>query len=134
MSAGKKQANNALGDLRRSSVVMTFAPGAVVDFRAGGAPVSAVVAGLEEWDRNFPPAGLANPQTIFEPRLQKKLNVAMNDLPAEDRALVHLHYFEGQSLAEIALVMNVSRDALKMRLSRARTKLRTLLGDDDETN
>jgi hypothetical protein len=73
--------NNALGDLRRSSVVMTFAPGAVVDFRAGGAPVSAVVAGLEEWDRNFPPAGLANPQTIFEPRLQKKLEVDGFRLP-----------------------------------------------------
>ena len=36
--------------------------------------------------------------------------------------------------AEIALVMNVSRDALKMRLSRARTKLRTLLGEENETN
>jgi hypothetical protein len=81
MSAGKKHVNNAIGDLRRSSVVMTFAPGAVVDFRAGGAPVSAVVAGLEEWDRNFPPAGLANPQTIFEPRLQKKLDVDGFRLP-----------------------------------------------------
>lgn len=81
MSVGKKQVNNALGDLRRSSVVMTFAPGAVVDFRAGGAPVSAVVAGLEEWDRNSPPAGLRNPQTIFEPRLQKKLDVDGFRLP-----------------------------------------------------
>lgn len=84
-------------------------------------------------------AGPANPAQILsdneqQQSLQKQLNTAMNDLPAEDRALVHLHYFEGQSLAEIALVMNVSRDALKMRLSRARTKLRTLLGDDDETN
>jgi hypothetical protein len=60
---------------------MTFAPGAVVDFRAGGAPVSAVVAGLEEWDHSFPPAGLANPQTICEPRLQKKLGVDGFRLP-----------------------------------------------------
>ena len=42
---------------------MTFGPGSVVDFRADGAPVSAIAAGLEEWDRSFPPAGLANPQT-----------------------------------------------------------------------
>ena len=49
--------NNDLGKLRRSMVVMTHAPGAVVDFRADGVPVSAVVAGLEEWDRRFPPAG-----------------------------------------------------------------------------
>ena len=84
-------------------------------------------------------AGPANPAQVLsdneqQQSLQKQLSAAMDDLPAEDRALVHLHYFEGQSLAEIALVMNVSRDALKMRLSRARTKLRTLLGDEDETN
>lgn len=73
--------DNTLGELRRSSVVMTFAPGAVVDFRADGAPVSAVVAGLEEWDSNFPPAGLTNPQTIYEPRLQRKLGVDGFRLP-----------------------------------------------------
>ena len=81
MSPAPKRTNNALGELRRSSVVMTFAPGAVVDFRASGAPVSAVVAGLEEWDRSFPPAGLTNPQRISEPRLQKKLDVDGFRLP-----------------------------------------------------
>ena len=74
-------ANNRLGDLRRSAVVMTFGPGSVVDFRADGAPVSAVSAGLEEWDRSFPPAGLANRQRLAEPRLQRKLSVAGFRLP-----------------------------------------------------
>ena len=74
-------AANALGRLRRSSALLTFGPGAVVDFRADGAPVSAVTAGLEEWDRSFPPAGLANSQRIFEPRLQRKLSVAGFRLP-----------------------------------------------------
>lgn len=74
-------ADNALGALRRSSVIMTFAPGAIVDFRAGGASVSAVVTGLEEWDSNFGPPGLANPQVIFEERLQRKLRVAGFRLP-----------------------------------------------------
>ena len=60
---------------------MTFGPGSVVDFRADGAPVSAVAAGLEEWDRFFPPAGLVNPQRISEPRLQKKLSVGGFRLP-----------------------------------------------------
>ena len=60
---------------------MTFGPGSVVDFRADGAPVSAVAAGLEEWDRCFPPAGLANPQRITEPRLQRKLSVGGFRLP-----------------------------------------------------
>ncbi len=74
-------ANNRLGELRRSAVVMTFGPGSVVDFRADDAPVSAVAAGLEEWDRSFPPAGLANPQRISEPRLQRRLSVDGFRLP-----------------------------------------------------
>ncbi|QQS13793.1 MAG: DUF1998 domain-containing protein [Rhodospirillales bacterium] len=74
-------ANNRLGELRRSAAVMTFGPGSVVDFRADGAAVSAVAAGLEEWDRSFPPAGLANPQRITEPRLQRKLGVGGFRLP-----------------------------------------------------
>lgn len=72
---------NELGNLRRSTVVMTFGPGSVVDFRAEGAPVSAVVAGLEEWDSSFRPPGLANSQTVFEPRLQQQLGVAGFRLP-----------------------------------------------------
>lgn len=72
---------NHLGDLRRSAVVSTFGPGAIVDFRAGDAPVSIVAAGLEEWDRRAPPAGLANEQTVFEPRLQRQLGVAGFRLP-----------------------------------------------------
>lgn len=74
-------ANNRLGELRRSAAVMTFGPGSIVDFRAEGAPISAVAAGLEEWDRSFPPAGLANHQRITEPRLQRKLSVGGFRLP-----------------------------------------------------
>lgn len=62
----------------------------------------------------------------------KRLDVALQELSLDDRALVHLHYFEEQSLAEIATVLETTRDALKMRLSRARAKLRELLGDDDD--
>ena len=66
---------NDLQELRRSAVVSTFGPGSVVDFRAGGGAVSGVAAGLEEWDRSFPPAGLAHRQVVRETRLQKKLGV-----------------------------------------------------------
>ncbi|PIB50740.1 DUF1998 domain-containing protein [Pseudomonas sp. 2995-1] len=64
-----------LQELRRSAVVSTFGPGSVVDFRSGGGAVSGIAAGLEEWDRSFSPAGLAHPQVVREPRLQKKLGV-----------------------------------------------------------
>ena len=47
---------------------------------------------------------------------QQHLESALTTLAPEDRALVHLHYFENQSLAEIALVLGIS-DALKIRLT-----------------
>ncbi len=94
-------ARNKLGDLRRSAAASLFGPGAVVDFRAGDAPISAVAAGLEEWDRNFPPAGMRNEQTVLEARLQKKLGVQGFRLPPvsaeefdrpENKALVAVRF------------------------------------------
>lgn len=72
---------NDLGELRRSAAASGFGPGSIVDFRAGNAPISALAAGLEEWDRNFPPAGMLHPQTVREERLQKKLGVKGFRLP-----------------------------------------------------
>ena len=75
---------NELGDVRRSQIVTTHGPGSIIDFRAGGyggAGISAVAAGLEEWDRWAPPPGLGHPQTIYEPRLQKQLGVEGFRLP-----------------------------------------------------
>jgi hypothetical protein len=72
---------NDVGKLRRSAIVSTFGPGAVVDFRTGGASVSGVVAGLDEWDESFRPAGLQNTQKIHEPRLERKLGVRGFRLP-----------------------------------------------------
>jgi RNA polymerase sigma-70 factor, ECF subfamily len=59
-------------------------------------------------------------------RVQK----ALAELVPADRALVHLYYFENQGLAEIEAVLSVNRDALKMRLARARERLRKLLEGD----
>jgi len=75
---------NELGDIRRSQVVTSHGPGSIVDFRAGGyggAGISVVAAGLEEWDRWAPPPGLGNPQSVYEPRLQKQLSVDGFRLP-----------------------------------------------------
>ena len=76
--------HNELGDVRRSQVIITHGPGSIVDFRAGGyggAGVSVVAAGLQEWDRWAPPPGLGHPQTVYEPRLQKQLSVDGFRLP-----------------------------------------------------
>lgn len=74
--------SNEIGKLRRSTVVMTFGPGSIVDFRTEkGGSVSGVVAGLDAWDQYSPPPGLRHPQRINEPRLQKKLRVRGFRLP-----------------------------------------------------
>ena len=76
-----------LGEMRRSQVVTTFGPGAIVDFRAGGkggAPVSVVAGGLESWDESAGQSGqdgLNHPQVINEPRLQEILGVDGFRLP-----------------------------------------------------
>jgi hypothetical protein len=74
-------ARNDLGEIRRSAAVAIFGPGAIIDFRAGEATISAVAAGLEQWDESFPPAGMLNEQAIREERLQKKLGVKGFRLP-----------------------------------------------------
>lgn len=92
---------NDLGELRRSAAASGFGPGSIIDFRAGGAPISALAAGLEEWDFNFPPAGMANEQAVHEERLQKKLGVKGFRLPPvrdpnsdrdRDRSLVAVRF------------------------------------------
>lgn len=88
------------------------------------------------WERTNSP-GVSDPADLVaaeenQAKRELALNAALAQLSPEDRALVHLHYFEEQSLADIALVLQVSRDALKMRLSRARQQLRTLLKDEHE--
>lgn len=64
-------------------------------------------------------------------QLASKVELAMETLKEEDRALVHLYYFEGRALSEIAVILETSRDVLKMRLMRTRQRLGKLLESDD---
>ncbi|TAZ73771.1 DUF1998 domain-containing protein [Rhizobium ruizarguesonis] len=61
-----------IGKIRRSQIISTYGPGAIIDFRsAAGAPISAVSGGLELWQE----ARLDNRQRIHEVRLQASLQV-----------------------------------------------------------
>lgn len=48
-------------------------------------------------------------------------------LPPEDRAVIHLHYYEGYSTGEIAQMLSCRPGTVRSRLSRARERLRKLL-------
>ena len=52
---------------------------------------------------------------------------ALEQLSDSDRALLHLYYFESQTLGEIETILSVPKANLKMRLARARARLRSLL-------
>lgn len=73
--------DNRVGELRRSAVVMTYSPGAIVDMRSEKAPVSGVSTGLEEWDASAPLAGNIRYQKIIERRLCRKLGKRYFRLP-----------------------------------------------------
>jgi len=69
------------GKIRRSAVISTFGPGAVVDFRSAGGAVSAVVAGLDEWEGRASGSFGASCLRVHEPRLERALNVSHFVIP-----------------------------------------------------
>ena len=53
---------------------------------------------------------------------------AVARLPRDQRLAIHLHYFEGLPVAQIARITKASEAAINKRLSRARQTLRITLG------
>ncbi|MFF5182543.1 SigE family RNA polymerase sigma factor [Streptomyces sp. NPDC000345] len=62
--------------------------------------------------------------------LRLTLLQALGRLPAKDRAVVVLRYWEDRSIEETAGAMNASPAAVRTRCSRALGRLRELLGED----
>ncbi len=52
-------------------------------------------------------------------------------LPPEERACIHLFYYEGYSTDEIARMMSAAPGTVRSRLSRARARLKKLLADEE---
>ena len=57
----------------------------------------------------------------------RELHAALGQLSADARMIVSLHYFDGLPLKEIAELLGVTAMNVKIRLYRARQKLKTLL-------
>ena len=63
----------------------------------------------------------------YEGNKKNAVKWAMNQLIPLDRTIVTLYYHEGQSLEEIGMVTGIKKDNVKIRLHRARRKMRDLL-------
>lgn len=98
--------------------------------------VSVTLNGLRKVQRNrkrertleeAPP--LAARSVRAEPDLKKKLKEAIERLPELYRTVFLMHDLEGYSHGEIAETLDVAEGTSKARLSRARAKLREMLGE-----
>ena len=68
------------------------------------------------------------PETLPAPDPEERQELEeLFSLPPEDRAVIHLHYYEGYSTDEIARMLGQRPGTVRSRLSRAREKLRKLL-------
>ena len=54
---------------------------------------------------------------------------AIFTMPANDREVLYLHYYEGYSVRELCTLLRLRESAAKQRLLRARLRLRELLGE-----
>ena len=68
------------------------------------------------------------PDTLAAPGPEEREELEeLFSLPPEDRAVIHLHYYEGWSTNEIAQMLGRQPGTVRSRLSRARRRLRKLL-------
>lgn len=105
--------------------LFTIAANVRVDaWRAGGAKGQAT-----ELDENDAPAS-GEPsveQLIDRERLKVVIERLLATLPEPQRAVVHLHFYEGLSFAEIAAALDSNENAVKQRAFRAYTALRAAM-------
>ena len=66
----------------------------------------------------------------YLPKYEGDLMLAMLDLDEKYRVALHLHYYEGYSLAEIGRMLHCSGSTVGSRLTRGREKLKERLGED----
>jgi RNA polymerase sigma-70 factor, ECF subfamily len=78
---------------------------------------------------NEPPDSSPGPDTCFEGReFADRVSEALNTLPEGERTAFILIALEGLEYAEAAEVLDLTLDAVRMRMSRARRALRLRLG------
>ena len=69
---------------------------------------------------------------IFAPAAQSGLEEALAKLSLQQRALLHLYYFEGYQSEEIAAMMDSKPAAVRAQLQRIRAKLKDYITEGED--
>lgn len=64
--------------------------------------------------------------------LEKRLEEAIDQLPAEERTLLTLHYYNNMSLQDIAQITDLKAGNVALRLFRTRRKLQLIIENRDK--
>lgn len=86
---------------------------------------------LEDWDRLSSPAGSDPAEMLEQTMLKGRLEAALQALPAGYRTVVVMKDVYGFSLDEIGKQIGISEGAAKVRLFRARQRLKEMLRGDE---
>ena len=85
-------------------------------------------------ERSFDPESMPEPAVgaLGAARVDARRTLArvMGDLPADQREVIELHWFDGLEFPEVALVVGASVSAVKVRAHRGYVRLRQALGDE----
>lgn len=79
------------------------------------------------WKKHTTSLDELSTEPTFSSPDKSELYYAVIELPAKYRQIVHLYYFEGYSVREIAELLSLSETAVQTRLLRARKQLKDLL-------
>lgn len=67
-------------------------------------------------------------EVIFELKEETYLYHSLQKLPLKDRTIIHLFYYEDMSIKEISKILNRKESTVRTQLTRARDKLKIILG------
>lgn len=79
--------------------------------------------------RNIPLEDITEPAAPESPG--SELRTAVRALPEKYGAVIHLHYYEGYSIREIAKLLGLPAATVGTRLARGRERLRQMLREDE---
>lgn len=85
-------------------------------------------------ERSFDPESMGEPAVgalgAARVEAQRTLARVLADLPADQRQVIELHWFDGLEFPEVAEVVGASVSAVKVRAHRGYVRLRQALGDE----